>query len=230
MVRLSSQDTKAALTNYRAIMVPDPSQRTSHVSSEETADASKPMGIASGVSTAAKVDEEDRAEQEHLPLLPTLARTNVSTELPRKYSDSRMQFFSTLAAFIALATSTMATPASLTPKVDSSLIERAAQYSDHCGANPKCTGSLRSNCNVALALIDPDTIEFSSLRMPLWLLIGTASTVIYDTGGAGQNPVSGQTIINTAKAILQECGQTCGSYGTNNDGCTTCHVTIDYRA
>ncbi|KAI9059220.1 hypothetical protein FKP32DRAFT_1580284, partial [Trametes sanguinea] len=98
-------------------------------------------------------------------------------------------------------------------------------YSDHCGANPKCTSSLRSNCNVALALIDPDTMYGDQSQFS-----ASHCYMIYDTGGAGQNPVSGQTIINTAKAILQECGQTCGSYGTNNDGCTTCHVTIDYRA
>ncbi|KAL7281090.1 hypothetical protein ACG7TL_004394 [Trametes sanguinea] len=139
-----------------------------------------------------------------------------------------MQFFTVLAAFIALATSstTMASPTSpLVPSIDLGLVERAAQYGNHCGANTKCTPSLRANCEVAIALIDPDTMygdqsQFSASRCYM----------IYDTGGAGENPVSGQVIIDTAKAILLECAQTCGSYGTNNAGCTTCHVTINYRA
>lgn len=48
--------------------------------------------------------------------------------------------------------------------------------------------------------------------------------------GVGHQPVSGQVIIDTANTILGHCSHTCGSYGTNTAGCSSCHVTLNYRA
>ncbi|KAI1121502.1 hypothetical protein F5Y10DRAFT_288409 [Nemania abortiva] len=90
-----------------------------------------------------------------------------------------------------------------------------------------CDGSLfsptRSDCDTGVSHIDPgatynDQAQFSSGNC----------YIIYATNGAGPQPVSGQVLINTANAILDECSNLHGSYGTNN--CESCHVTVNYRS
>lgn len=52
--------------------------------------------------------------------------------------------------------------------------------------------------------------------------------MVYATNGAGVEPLSGQTIRDTAQEILSNCGGGKGSFGTNN--CGSCHVTVNYRS
>ncbi|KAJ8473491.1 hypothetical protein ONZ51_g7839 [Trametes cubensis] len=131
----------------------------------------------------------------------------------------------------ALTVSTLATPAT-------SLTRRAADYSNNCKGSGFCgTKSIRADCGKAIATVNAaasytDQAQFSvgdcySITL---LLIGLSHSVIYATNGAGDQPVSGQTIIDTANTILDTCTYGCGSYGTNNVGCSSCHVTLNYRA
>ncbi|KAF2966576.1 hypothetical protein GQX73_g7030 [Xylaria multiplex] len=94
-------------------------------------------------------------------------------------------------------------------------------YSNNC-AGSAFSPSL-SDCQAALGNINTgtsysDQSQFSSGNC----------YVIYATNGAGPQPVSGQTILDTANAILDQCSSRHGSYGTNN--CESCHVTVNYRS
>ena len=154
---------------------------------------------------------------------------------------------STIFAIIAaLTVSTLATTAT-------SLTRRAADYSNNCKGSGFCgTKSIRADCGKAIATVNAaasytDQAQFSvgdcysesphrvasayflELGITL-LLIGLSHSVIYATNGAGDQPVSGQTSIDTANTILDTCTYGCGSYGTNNVGCSSCHVTLNYRA
>ncbi|RDW93603.1 uncharacterized protein DSM5745_00925 [Aspergillus mulundensis] len=89
-----------------------------------------------------------------------------------------------------------------------------------------CKGSSNSpsitDCQAALRNIDTsatynDQSQFS---------VGNCY-MIYATNDAGEQPVSGQVLYDTAKSILDTCGHHKGSYGTNN--CDSCHVTVNYR-
>ncbi|KAJ5799063.1 uncharacterized protein N7518_001131 [Penicillium psychrosexuale] len=52
--------------------------------------------------------------------------------------------------------------------------------------------------------------------------------VKYATNGSGDQPISGQDIVNTMTTIMDSCDLRIGSFGTGN--CDSCHVTINYRA
>ncbi|KAH9894827.1 hypothetical protein C8Q73DRAFT_645877 [Cubamyces lactineus] len=130
-----------------------------------------------------------------------------------------MRTFTILAALAALTVSSLATPAT-------SLTKRAADYSNNCKGSGLCGSiDIRADCGKAIATVNAgasytDQAQFS---------VGDCY-MIYATNGAGDQPVSGQTIIDTANTILDTCSNGCGSYGTNNVGCSSCHVTLNYRS
>ncbi|TFK54725.1 hypothetical protein OE88DRAFT_1642070 [Heliocybe sulcata] len=107
----------------------------------------------------------------------------------------------------------------------STLTERAALYGNNCDGSGLCVShDISGDCQTGLALINRDTTytdqaQFSSGHC----------YIIYATNGAGPQPVSGQLIYDTANTILNNCGNHCGSYGTNNN-CPSCHVTLNYRS
>ncbi|KAH9891310.1 hypothetical protein C8Q73DRAFT_747268 [Cubamyces lactineus] len=101
-----------------------------------------------------------------------------------------------------------------------------AEYGNNCNGSGLCTSrNIRGDCAQAIASVNAgatytDQAQFS---------VGSCY-MIYATNGAGAQPVSGQVIINTANTILGTCSHACGSYGTNNGGCSSCHVTLNYRS
>ncbi|KAL4875870.1 hypothetical protein BJY04DRAFT_223615 [Aspergillus karnatakaensis] len=90
-----------------------------------------------------------------------------------------------------------------------------------------CKGSSRnpslSDCQVALRNIDVNR----TYRDQAQFSFGNCY-MIYATNGSGDQTVSGQTLQNTAKSIMDTCANHKGSFGTEN--CHACHVTITYRA
>ncbi|KAF9818975.1 hypothetical protein IEO21_02389 [Rhodonia placenta] len=121
----------------------------------------------------------------------------------------------------ALAVSAFASPAN----TNKSSITPVALYSNNCKGSGLCSDSIRNDCQQAIDNVNAgatysDQAQFS---------VGNCY-MIYATNGAGAQPVSGQTIIDTADTILSSCSDTCGSYGTNNNGCSACHVTLNYRS
>ncbi|KAI0328407.1 hypothetical protein GY45DRAFT_1010505 [Cubamyces sp. BRFM 1775] len=130
-----------------------------------------------------------------------------------------MRTFTILAAIAALSVSSLATPAT-------SLTKRSADYSNNCKGSGFCgTKPIRADCGKAIATVNPDASYTDQAQFS----VGDCY-MIYATNGAGQQSVSGQTIIDTANTILDTCTYGCGSYGTNNPGCSSCHVTLNYRA
>ncbi|KAI9059200.1 hypothetical protein FKP32DRAFT_1580372 [Trametes sanguinea] len=130
-----------------------------------------------------------------------------------------MQYLTVLATLAAFATSALATP---TGNLTSS-VSPIALYSNNCKGSLECSLSIGRDCARAIASVDQsatynDQAQFS---------IGNCY-MIYATNGAGDQPVSGAVIIDTARSILDGCSNICGSFGTNN--CASCHVTLNYRA
>ncbi|KII83344.1 hypothetical protein PLICRDRAFT_32926 [Plicaturopsis crispa FD-325 SS-3] len=129
-----------------------------------------------------------------------------------------MKLLAILAAFVAVA---LGSPA-LNKTSD---IGPIALYSNNCKGSSFCSAGIEGDCENAIGTVAPsatytDQTQFSYGNCYM----------IYATNGAGAQPVSGQVIINTANTILSACGDSCGSYGTNNNGCSSCHVTLNYRS
>lgn len=145
-----------------------------------------------------------------------------------------MQIILVLTALIVSTFATLTSDSSVTP---------IALYNNNCEGSSRCSHSHVSNCETAIASVDPDATYYdkdsfsvghcySALIVRFHIFpqrITFSLTVVYNTNGAGSYPVSGQTIIDTANTILSTCSKACGSYSTNND-CATCHVTLNYRA
>ncbi|TFY51700.1 hypothetical protein EVG20_g10875 [Dentipellis fragilis] len=125
---------------------------------------------------------------------------------------------------VVLASIIASVAASPAPAAASNETSAVALYSNNCSGSGLCSSSIDGDCEDAIATVNPgatysDQAQFS---------VGNCY-MIYATNGAGAQPVSGQTIINTANNILNVCNP-CGSYGTNNGGCSSCHVTLNYRS
>ncbi|CDO70454.1 hypothetical protein BN946_scf184496.g3 [Trametes cinnabarina] len=129
-----------------------------------------------------------------------------------------MRSFAVFTLLAAVITTSLANPAS-------SLTKRAAEYSNNCKGSGLCSNTIRSDCEKAIATVNPS----SSYSDQAQFSVGHCY-MIYATNGAGAQEVSGQTIIDTANTILENCSGVCGSYGTNNVGCSSCHVTLNYRS
>ncbi|KAI0633792.1 hypothetical protein C8Q77DRAFT_1056933 [Trametes polyzona] len=112
------------------------------------------------------------------------------------------------------------------PALTSSLTERSALYGNNCKGSGLCpTVNIHGDCLKAISLVNPhatytDQAQFSTGHCYMK----------YATNGAGPQPVSGQVIIDTANTILNQCSHHCGSYGTNSPGCSSCHVSLNYRS
>ncbi|KAF9809967.1 hypothetical protein IEO21_07197 [Rhodonia placenta] len=126
-----------------------------------------------------------------------------------------MQIILVLTALIVSTFATLTSDSSVTP---------IALYNNNCEGSSRCSHSHVSNCETAIASVDPDATYYDKDSFS----VGHCY-MVYNTNGAGSYPVSGQTIIDTANTILSTCSKACGSYSTNND-CATCHVTLNYRA
>ncbi|KAF9818972.1 hypothetical protein IEO21_02386 [Rhodonia placenta] len=103
----------------------------------------------------------------------------------------------------------------------------AFAYNDNCKGSGLCGNSIRSDCEKAIDSVDASATYTDQAQFS----VGHCY-MIYATNGAGPQPVSGQTIINTANEILITCSvQSCGSIGTSyNNACPSCHVTLNYRS
>ncbi|KAH9851374.1 hypothetical protein C2E23DRAFT_237367 [Lenzites betulinus] len=134
----------------------------------------------------------------------TPQRTNT---LVSQQSPSIMQFLATLAALAAVTGSTLA-------------------YDNNCAGSALCSvASFRKDCQKAIASVNPggtytDQTQFS---------VGHCYMIYAAGSGKGAQPISGQRIIDTATLIMNQCVDTCGSFGTGNAGCDTCHITLNYR-
>ncbi|KAI0644492.1 hypothetical protein C8Q79DRAFT_1011533 [Trametes meyenii] len=131
-----------------------------------------------------------------------------------------MQAFSaliTLATFVVYALGTPAPSTNLTGPV--------ALYSNNCKGSGFCSNSIRTECETAIATVHPGSTYTDQAQFS----VGHCY-MIYATNGAGEQAVSGQLIIDAANTILENCDKSCGSFGTNNAGCSSCHVTLNYRA
>ncbi|KAA1470662.1 hypothetical protein DENSPDRAFT_879879 [Dentipellis sp. KUC8613] len=124
--------------------------------------------------------------------------------------------------FVALVSVIAAVAAS--PAATSNLTSPIALYSNNCKGSGLCSSDIDDDCRSAInSVVAGDTYSDQAQ-----FSVGHCY-MIYATNGAGAQPVSGQTIINTANTILSNCNP-CGSYGTNNAGCSSCHVTLNYRS
>ncbi|KAH9851376.1 hypothetical protein C2E23DRAFT_780807 [Lenzites betulinus] len=98
----------------------------------------------------------------------------------------------------------------------------ALAYDSNCHGSTLCgANSIREDCQKAIASVNPsgtytDQTQFS---------VGHCYS-----DGKGAQPISGQRIIDTANNIMTQCSRMCGSFGTDNAGCDTCHITLNYRA
>ncbi|OSC99402.1 hypothetical protein PYCCODRAFT_1427235 [Trametes coccinea BRFM310] len=127
-----------------------------------------------------------------------------------------MRYFA--AVLIVFATSALATPTS-------NFTSPVPDYGNNCKGSFLCTPSLGADCARAVSSVNPsasysDQAQFS---------VGHCY-MIYATNGEESDPVLGSVIVDTARSILSDCENVCGSYGTNNVGCSSCHVTLNYRA
>ncbi|KAL5373722.1 hypothetical protein PMIN06_010863 [Paraphaeosphaeria minitans] len=111
--------------------------------------------------------------------------------------------------------------------VGAALLHSADAYSNNCKGSLVGLNESLKDCYNGLNRVDrgaqySDQTQFSSGHC----------YIIYATNGAGAQPVSGQTIVDTATSILTDCGGIVhlseGSYGTGN--CESCHVTVNYRS
>ncbi|KAL7281078.1 hypothetical protein ACG7TL_004381 [Trametes sanguinea] len=151
-----------------------------------------------------------------------------------------MQPFAVLVALSVLATSALATPTG-------NFTGPVPEYGNNCSGSFVCAPSLGADCARAVASVNPsatytDQAQFSvghcyskphSIEQVVSArrkLISYITLVIYATNGEGAQPVSGSVIIDTARSILSTCSNVCGSFGTNNAGCPSCHVTLNYRS
>ncbi|KAA1470657.1 hypothetical protein DENSPDRAFT_879875 [Dentipellis sp. KUC8613] len=124
--------------------------------------------------------------------------------------------------FVALASVLAIVAAS--PAANGNATSDAALYHNNCSGSGLCSSSIVGDCRNAIRGVNPgatysDQAQFS---------VGHCY-MIYATNNAGPQPISGQRIIDTANTILSNCDG-CGSYGTNNAGCPSCHVTLNYRS
>ncbi|KAI9059198.1 hypothetical protein FKP32DRAFT_1169204 [Trametes sanguinea] len=129
-----------------------------------------------------------------------------------------MQYFAAIVTLSAFATGALATPTG-------NFTSPTPDYGNNCKGSGLCSAFLGADCAKAVASVNPtasytDQAQFS---------VGHCY-MVYATNGEASGPVTGQLIIDTARSILDNCEYVCGSFGTNNAGCSSCHVTLNYRA
>ncbi|OSC99405.1 hypothetical protein PYCCODRAFT_1438387 [Trametes coccinea BRFM310] len=129
-----------------------------------------------------------------------------------------MQPFAVLVALSVLATSALATPTG-------NFTGPVPEYGNNCSGSFVCAPSLGADCARAVASVNPSATYTDQAQFSVGHCL-----VIYATNGEGAQPVSGSVIIDTARSILSTCSNVCGSFGTNNAGCPSCHVTLNYRS
>ncbi|KAI5286478.1 hypothetical protein KEM54_006759 [Ascosphaera aggregata] len=54
--------------------------------------------------------------------------------------------------------------------------------------------------------------------------------ISYSTNASGPHPLKGQKVIDTVNTIMDKCSKKLhGSYGTGQEDCEDCHVTVNYK-
>ncbi|TFY62380.1 hypothetical protein EVG20_g6728 [Dentipellis fragilis] len=124
--------------------------------------------------------------------------------------------------FVALALVIAAVVAS--PAANSNDTSDTALYHNNCDGSGFCSSAIIGNCRNAIGNVNAGATYSDQARFS----VGHCY-MIYATNNAGPQPISGQIIIDAANTILANCNG-CGSYGTNDAGCPSCHVTLNYRS